>query len=338
MKTVLLLSLSMTLWGVSSAREIVIENGKATIYLPSGDGEAINGAIRDLPEEGGTVILGPVFFPVSEAVVIDRDNIEIRGISEATTLRLTDGANCSVIVVGSTDTPVARIVRNVLIQNIVIDGNRGAQQFECTGGPCDSGGLAYIRNNGITIRGGEDIKVDHVITHNSRSGGIVLEKHCRRICISNFESYNNEFDGLAAYETEDSVFTQMKLHNNRSAGISVDWSFNRNEITDSLLVENGSQGIFMRDSLENQFQNLYIRDNGEQGIFVAETREIENSSARDNRFDRLVVTSNRTQGIRINDASCVGNRISNSIVSSNKLENVSLALEGILEGADTVTQ
>jgi hypothetical protein len=287
-------------------------------------------ALNSLPEEGGSVVLGPVLFPVSEAIVIDRDGVELRGIAGATTLRLTDHANCSVIVIGTTNTPVDKIVKGISVRNLVIDGNRGAQEFECTGGPCDGGGLAYIRNNGITIRGAEEITLDHIITHNARSGGIVLEKYCSRVTISNFESFNNEFDGLAAYETEDCTFTQMKLHNNRSAALSVDWKFNRNVITDSLFVENGSQGIFMRDAVENEFVNVYIRDNGEQGIFIAETREIANSSARDNRFDRLTVSGNRTQGIRVNDVSCVGNVILRSNFINNKQDDISVAGEGLL--------
>jgi parallel beta-helix repeat protein len=310
---------------------------KTTVYLASGDDLAINAAIRSLPPEGGRVILGPVLFPVSAAIVIDRDNVELHGISSATTLRLTDSANCSVVVIGSTATPVARIVKNVAVRNLVIDGNRGAQQFECCGGPCDQGGLSHIRNNGITVRGTENSTISNVITHNCRSGGIVLEKHCRRIEIRDFESYNNEFDGLAAYETEECTFTQMKLYDNRSAAASFDWKFNRNVISDSLLIGNGGQGIFMRDSIGNEFRNLYLNDNGEQGIFIAETREIADSACRENRFDRVVVRANRTQGIRVNDASCVGNVITNSIVTGNKGDNISLAVEGILTGADTVT-
>jgi parallel beta-helix repeat protein len=309
-----------------------------TVYLASGDDIAINAAIRDLPAVGGRVVLGPTLFPVSAAIVIDRDNVELHGIGTATTLRLTDSANCSVIVIGSTETPVARIVKNVVVRNLVIDGNRGAQQFECCGGPCDQGGLSHIRNNGITVRGTEGITIHNVITHNCRSGGIVLEKYCRRVGIRDFESYNNEFDGLAAYETEDCTFTQMKLHNNRSAAVSFDWKFNRNVIADSQFIENGGQGIFMRDSIGNEFRNLYINDNGEQGVFIAETREIADSACRENRFDRLVVRANKTQGIRVNDASCVGNSISNSIITGNKGDNISLSVEGMLIGADTVTQ
>ena len=128
--------LSLSLVAVSSARagqEALAPapaTERPTVYLDQGDGLTINAAIRQLPEGGGVIVLGPNLFPVSEAIVIDRDGVELRGIGRETILRLTDGANSSVIVVGSTTTPVARIVRNISVSHLSIDGNRGAQQFE----------------------------------------------------------------------------------------------------------------------------------------------------------------------------------------------------------------
>lgn len=318
--------------GVAARKE------RKTVHLDSGDGKSIAGAIASLPEGGGVVVLGPTLFPVSEAIVIDRDGVELRGMGRETILRLTDGANSSVIVIGSSATPVTRIVRGIAVGHLVIDGNRGAQQFECCGGPCDSGGLSFIRNNGVTVRGAEDVLLSNLATHNCRSGGVVLEKVCRRIHVADLESYNNEFDGLACYETEDSVFDQLQLHQNRSAGLSIDWKFNRNLVLDSTLTRNGSQGIFMRDSNVNTFRNLYLRDNGEQGLFVAETREVPGSACRENRFERMTITGNKTQGIRVNDASCTDNVIVDSRIAGNAAENVSLAEPGLLIGAETVRQ
>jgi parallel beta-helix repeat protein len=311
---------------------------RPTLYLDQGDGHAVNAAIRSLPESGGVIVLGPALFPVSEAIVIDRDGVELRGTGRETILRLTDSANSSVVVIGSTATPVSRIVRNISISHLSIDGNRGAQQFECSGGPCDSGGLSFIRNNGVTVRGAEAVRLENLQTHNCRSGGVVLEKSCRRIQIVFLESFNNEFDGLACYETEDSFFTQLHLHTNRSAGISLDWKFNRNVISDATITRNGSQGIFMRDSNENVFRNLYLRDNAEQGLFVAETREIPGSACQRNRFERLTITGNKTEGIRINDPSCTENVIVDSRSAGNARENVSLSLPGMLIGAENVRQ
>ncbi|MBM3863862.1 MAG: right-handed parallel beta-helix repeat-containing protein [Verrucomicrobia bacterium] len=308
---------------------------RTTVYLDSGDGAAINEAIRTLPPAGGVVILGPSLFPIAEAVVIDRDGIELRGTAKQTLLKLAERVNCPVIVVGSTATPPARIVRNITVGHLVIDGSRASQQHECYGGDCDNGGLTHIRNNGITVRGAEDVRIEQIGAHSCRSGGVVLEKGCRRIHITGLEAHDNEFDGLACYETEDSLFEQLNLHHNRSAGLSLDWRFNRNVIRDSTFGLNGSQGIFMRDSNENRFRNLHLRDNGEQGVFIAETREIPGTPCRDNRFERLTVMGNKTQGIRVNDASCTGNLILHSRITGNALENLSLAAPDLLLTAET---
>jgi hypothetical protein len=307
---------------------------RPVVYLDSGDSAAVNAAIRALPPEGGRIVLGPSLFMVSEAVVIDRDGIELLGTAGQTQLKLAENANCPVIIIGSTTTPVARVVRNVTVGHLLIDGSRVSQQHECYGGGCDNGGLTHIRNNGITVRGAVDIRIEHVGAHSCRSGGVVLEKGCRRIHIVALAAEDNEFDGLACYETEDSFFEQLHLRHNRSAGLSLDWKFNRNLIIDSCFELNGSQGIFMRDSNANTFRNIHLRDNGEQGVFIAETREIPDTACRDNRFERLTVTGNKTQGIRVNDASCTGNLIIDSRISGNALENLSLAAANLLLTAE----
>ena len=85
--------LSLSLVAVSSARagqEALAPapaTERPTVYLEQGDGLTINAAIRQLPEGGGVIVLGPNLFPVSEAIVIDRDGVELRGIGRETILR-----------------------------------------------------------------------------------------------------------------------------------------------------------------------------------------------------------------------------------------------------------
>lgn len=296
----------------------------------AGGEQAIRAALAALPE-GGVIELGAGTFTITKPIVLDRDGIELRGQGPATKLVLAARANCPVIVIGREGTRPDRLVHRVAVTRLFIDGNRTEQQFECWGGECDEVGRRAIRNNGITIRGAEDIRVEDVVTCRARSGGIVLEKHCRRVRINRVEAYENEFDGVAAYETEDSEFTALNLHHNRSAGFSFDWRFNRNRVADCDASNNGSQGIFMRDSLWNVFERVTLRDNAAQGIFMAETRELPGTACRYNRFKQAVITGNGTQGIRINDASCNPNTLEDSLVKGNKLEDVSLADFGQLE-------
>lgn len=301
-----------------------------TLELPAGDGLSIAAAIRQLPEAGGTIQLGRAVFPVNQPIVIDRDHVELRGFGSETVLRLADAANCPVLVIGSTATPTTSIVRGVSVSGLTVDGNRDGQAYECWGGASSENDSTSIRNNGITIRGAEDVRVEHVITRHARSGGVVLEKNCRRIFITGLESHGNFFDGLAAYETEHSTFTRMRLHHNDSAALSFDWRFHRNLIADSTLEHNGSQGVFMRDSAENHFRGLKVRANGAQGIFIAETPEVAGSACLNNFFTALAVSENRGHGLRINDASCTGNKVSSSTFAGNLAGDISLQGEELL--------
>lgn len=298
---------------------------RPTVAVSEADDQAISVAIASLPEGGGIVELGTGTFLIQRPIILDRDGIELRGQGPETVLFLAAQADCPVLIIGSISTPTHRMVREVTVRDLVIDGNREEQRYECYGGHCDERNLTALRNNGITVRGAEKILLENVVTRRTRSGGVVLEKTCRQIRITGLESYDNEFDGLAAYETEESVFTRLNLHHNRSAGFSFDWRFNRNYIADSTASNNGSQGIFMRDSIGNIFERLTLQENGEQGIFMAETRTIPGTACRYNKFRMLTITDNKAHGIRINDASCTVNTLENSKVSENGAEDISLA-------------
>lgn len=310
------------------------DSARPAVYLSGGNSADISQAIASLPPEGGSVVLGKSEFAISRPIVLDRDGVELRGTGPETILKLAAEANCSVLIVGSVSTPVHRIVKDVSIRHLTIDGNRESQAWECCGGPCDTGGATVIRNNGITIRGAEDICIEHVVTRRARSGGVVLEKRCRRILINDLESTDNHFDGLAAYETEDSQFSRLHLHHNQSAALSFDWKFNRNVIADSTLENNGSQGVFMRDAVENQFLNLKIQNNGLQGIFIAQTESLPETACQKNSFTKLTVTQNKGHGLRVNDATCTGNVVVGSTFADNAQGNISQSQDDLLAVSD----
>jgi hypothetical protein len=191
----------------------------------------------------------------------------------------------------------------------MIDGNKIGQTLECWGGTCDTGGLTVIRNNGITLRGVTDVLIEGVAVYRARSGGLVTEKGCRRITVRDFSSSENYFDGIAAYETENSLFSDLHLYNNPFAGMSLDIHFNNNIVNNAIMTNNGKQGIFMRDSRDNLFSNISIRESGEQGIFLAQVDTDPNTPAAGNTFKGLVVTNSASAGMRVNNPSCVDNMV-----------------------------
>lgn len=284
----------------------------------------INAAIAALPAGGGEVLLSSGTFSCTSPVVIDRDNVALRGQGFSTILKLADGANAPVLVLGQT-IPVPTITRNnIQVSDLLIDGNRFAQTRECMQtGPCSA--TNALRNNGISPRRVSDVVIDRVIVHSARSGGLVCELGCRRVTVRNFTSIHNFFDGLAGYETENSTFENLSLHNNCAAGISTDIRFNNNILSNIFITRDAAQmtcneagqvlgtvGMFIRDSNDNVFADVQIRDQREHGVFVAQVDTNATTAAKGNIFTDMVISGSQGFGMRINDASCVNNMINNT--------------------------
>jgi len=299
---------------VENSRTSVLEGDD--IYLPivvkNADDDscsAIQAAIDALPNTGGKILLSDGTFICSTAIVIARNNVTLQGEGASTILLLADNINSPVLVIGDTATPTTTVYHNIHVSDLTIDGNRSNQTQECWSGSCDSGGLAYIRNNGITVRGVRDVHIERISVLRARSGGLVTEKGCERITVNNFSSTDNEFDGIAAYETENSSFSNLYLYDNPFAGLSLDIQFNNNIVHNAIMTDNGKQGIFMRDSRDNLFSDIQIRGSGEQGLFLAQVDSDSTKPAFGNTFHGLVVSDSVGAGMRVNDASCENNLV-----------------------------
>jgi len=294
----------------------------------------IQKAIDKLPAQGGLVLItadAPVV--IQRSIVINRDNVTLAGEGQgATVLRLADGANAPVIVMGD-DAATPGVTRtNIHVRDLTIDGNRGAQTSEV------NPNNPALRNNGISLRRVVSCSVVRVTAFRCASGGLVAELGCRRITVSQFESYDHAFDGLAAYETEDSSFSELQLHDNLAAGLSFDLDFVRNILRGVVIAQSGSVGIFMRDSRDNEFSSIQIRDSDEHGIFLAQTDADTTTPAAGNTFHGVVISHSGGAGIRVNDLSCSNNLLSASQLISNAGGGVSEAAGGLLIVEGTIVR
>jgi len=295
-----------------------------------GDCRPIQQAIDALPSTGGQVIISADTYTCTTPIVIDRDNVTLRGQGPATMLRLADGANAPVLVLGQISTPPTITRNNIQISDLVIDGNRVNQTFECWGGNCGTGGMTDIRNNGITLRRVNDVLIERITVFGARSGGLVTEKGCRRLTIRSFTSFDNHFDGLAAYETEDSVFSDIYLYDNLAAGFSFDIRFNNNLISNVVITNSGSVGIFMRDSRDNVFYGLEIRNSTQHGVFLAQVDSDTTKPAYGNSFVAVVISNSGGAGLRVNDLSCQNNMVSASQLVGNSSGCISEVTPGLV--------
>ena len=291
----------------------------ATRNVAARSDEDIQKAIDSLPAEGGTVVVKatnhkPIV--IRKPIVIDRDNVSLRG-DGSVVLRLANAAQAPVIIIGSKASTPAATFRNIHVSDFTIDGNRTNQPSELN--PANPA----LRNNGISVRRVTDCSVRRVAIKSCRSGGLVTELGCRRLLINDVESSDNHFDGLAAYQTEESLFSDLKIHHNLAAGFSFDIAFNHNVLSDNVLTNNGSVGIFIRDSRDNVFANFQIRDSHEHGIFLAQVDADITKPALGNTFLGCVIANSGGAGIRLNDASCIGNLLSASQLVNNSAGGIS---------------
>jgi parallel beta-helix repeat protein len=234
------------------------------------------------------------------------------------------------LILGGIETPPER-VRDLKVENLTLDGNRDLQDMECWLGPCDSGGVTYIRNNAITIRGVHGAKIKNVRALRARSGGMVTERDCAKLHVDGLVAKDNYFDGFAGYKTTDSLFENLDLSENLGAGVSLDIHFHGNTFKNSKLNKNMDVGIFMRDSNDNTFYGLTLQDSGSHGVFCAQVEDQVSTGPKNNIFENLIIAGARGNGFHLNNASCTGNQLINPTFSNIRGQNIFEGAPGTLK-------
>ncbi len=305
------------------------------VSLPAGvSGEQVQKALDSLADRGGEVVLPPGEISLSAPLVLHRDFQTLRGAGAETILKVADGANCPAIIMGEPVNHPRKTLVGLRVANLTIDGNRTHQQRELWK---PSGEGSEIRNNGIIVQAVTDSAVEHVTSAHNRSGGVVTTLGVQRLLVRDLNSYDNEFDGLACYETTDSIFTDLSLHDNPGAGISLDLAFNHNVISNAVLVAN-DLGIFMRASRENNFQNITIHNSHHFGVFMANAEWLQagivqpepKSECTQNAFTNLVAKNCGSAAFRVNNSTCTNNIIINPHFKDNLKGGLSLAQPNLL--------
>lgn len=271
----------------------------------------IQRALDQLPPNG-EVLLSVGRYEISQPLMLRHDNETLRGSGLTTILHLVDGANCPVVVLAPPMNQTKHTAAHLLLAELQIDGNRRHQKVELWRSAADG---SEFMNNGIEIWNANDVSVEHVTCCRCRSGGLVTAK-VRRLYVNDYEAFDNQFDGLACYQTEDSDFADLRLHDNLAAGISLDLAFNDNLITNAFLSSN-DLGIFMRHSRNNAFKGLTISKCHHHGVFMAQVTEptqkgweiCPGTQCIGNNFVNLMVNNCGGEAFQVNDASCTNNTI-----------------------------
>lgn len=324
------LIVALSLPATSEAFPFFAANKPVVVKLSADVGsEAIQHALDNLPSDGGEVVLPEGEFEIVQPIILKGSHQTLRGAGDGTILRLAAGANCPVIIMGEPVNSPKHTIKHLCVQDLFIDGNRRMQQRELWR---LKGEGSQIRNNGITVQGVSDSLVEHVTSADCRSGGLVTTRDVRRLTVRGFTAFDNEFDGLACYETERCLFTDLYLHDNPGAGISLDLAFSHNVISNAVLVAN-DLGVFMRASHDNQFWNVSIRDCQHYGVFMAHTvtrtakgwGQAPQTACTDNAFTNLNAANCGGPAFRVNNVTCTNNVIIRPMFAGNRHGGLSLA-------------
>ena len=227
----------------------------ASVIIVPDDMTSIQLAIDSLPEAGGTVYIKPGIYLVAQAIHINRSNITVSG-QRGTVLKLCDGINQPVLLLGSDEEKPAGLIENIQIKNLEIDGNRKAQTAET------DPDRPWLRSNGIDVRMVNNLWVNHVDIYDTRSGGIVVSWDSKRIFIDKSSFHGNFFDGIALYASQDIQVTNFNSYENDAAGISLDNRLQHVLFSNGIVKNNGRSGLFVRDAVDVSFSNLMFVANG----------------------------------------------------------------------------
>lgn len=254
---------------------------------------------RILPQ-GTTIVYEPIILKSGESLF---------GHPNGSTLQLSNGAECPVIIIGDKNPDPKFSVERVHVSSFKIKGNKRNQKWEGFGG--DPNIKAHsIRNSGIVVRFAREVVIDNVDVSDCRSGGIVTERGCSNIYIVNSKLHGNFFDGAAFYETCDSYLSGCELFSNGYAGVSIDLGVNRMTFTNLSITENGREAIFARNCYSNMFNRIFLYGNGGYGIFLAKS-ELPNSEVVGNVFSNFVFSGVSGGYVKVNDPECSQNFLVN---------------------------
>ncbi|KAB7771344.1 right-handed parallel beta-helix repeat-containing protein [Xanthomonas maliensis] len=257
-------------------------------------GQDLQKAIDALPQgdKPVTLCLEKGEFPLKGLVSIHRGNLTLHGQGPSTVLRMADGVQQPVLVVGDYENQQPTgVIRDVDIENMQIVASTGDKEFMPE--------RPYLSNSAVVVRSGQGIRLAGLQVNKCRSACLLSEYDTRDLTIENNDVSGAIWDGVSFNRTSQVKMFNNYLHDNVAAGLTTE-HLEDSEIRDNRFARNGSQGIYLSDARRNRFANNQFEGNHSAGIFLAcairyRTPEIlcwDNSMSQDNVFENNRFTGN----------------------------------------------
>ncbi|GAA5172015.1 MULTISPECIES: right-handed parallel beta-helix repeat-containing protein [Halomonadaceae] len=230
-------------------------------------GEDLQNALDGLPrnDQQQTVCLDAGIYRLNEMVVIERDNLTLRGQAsggqKATVLQMQEGLSSPVLVLGDAyNREPQSPIRQVTVENLALRGDASTQrEFKPA--------LPYLSNSGLVVRRGEGIVLRNLDIRQCRSACLLTEYHSRDVLIENNTMSQAKWDGLSLNRAGPTRVVGNVIEDNVAAGITVEY-LQGSEIVDNVIAGNGSHGLYLADAENNRFSNNLIKNNQLAGVFL----------------------------------------------------------------------
>jgi parallel beta-helix repeat protein len=237
--------------------------GSRGCTVTSSPGDDLQQVVDRATASGRPVILclGAGEFQLRRYLSIARDGIVLRGEGAATVLRLEDGTESPVIVVGDGERKAPRrATSNVTIENlrIVAGGRGGGESFP---------GRPYLANSAVVIRAGRNVAVRNTSITACRSACILTELDTRRVTIEHDDISGAVWDGIALNRTWRARVVGNTIHDNTAAGISTE-HLEDSVVKDNIVSDNHTHGLYLSDSYRNTIADNRFTGNVLSGVFL----------------------------------------------------------------------
>lgn len=257
-------------------------------------GDDVQAAIDALAAQPGAAVLclDAGEFALDGFLAIERDGLSLRGQGPETVLRLSEGRESPVIVVGDhrREAP-RRTIRDVTIEHMrIIGGGAGGSETHPH--------HAYLRNSAVAVRKGEGIVIRGLDVSRCRSACILTEHGSREVTIEGNTVSEAAWDGISLNRASHTRVVGNTLRNNVAAGLTTEF-LEHSRIENNRFIDNGSHGAYLADAYDNVFRENLFQGNAGAGVYLTCSIRFrdpvlcwDNSMSRGNLFERNEYRSN----------------------------------------------
>jgi parallel beta-helix repeat protein len=223
-------------------------------------GQDVREAIARVPADG-RVCLGAGEFRLPRFLSLARDGITLSGAGPSTVLRLAEGIESPVIVVGDhTRQAPARVTARVTIADMRIVGHgRGGSEVERD--------HPYLTNSAVAVRGARKVMLRGLEVTACRSACILTEHDCEDVVIAGNTVTGSMWDGIALNRTARARVAGNTIDGNTASGITAE-HLERSVIEDNVVTGNGTHGLYLSDSYQNVVTRNRFAGNVLSGVFL----------------------------------------------------------------------